>query len=184
MNTKLIILKNSLSLLISLVLFAFPTANAIPEAVSFCKETLEIDFCAKYIGYQRIEAARDFSDLYLIAVSETKIEVNDAITQINRVRQKFNGLLGKNRISVCEKKYKIAATSFHKSLEVGKKKSKSITDFAEMSQRTQAGFEAVHECEDEWSKHGPRQQSPLTFYFNNIQKLCQITRVIINKFYA
>lgn len=66
-----ILLKNSLSLLISFVLFAFPTKNAIPinEAASFCKETFEVEFCAKYIGYQRIEAARDFSDLYLIVVS-------------------------------------------------------------------------------------------------------------------
>ncbi|KAG7642722.1 Pectinesterase inhibitor domain [Arabidopsis suecica] len=159
-------------------------SNAMPisDVHNFCKETFEVEFCMKYIGSdQRLLAARDFSDMLLIPISETQIQVTNAITQINNIRQRFNDTLGKNRIALCEEKYESAGTSFHKAWEVGQKKSNSSTDHMEITRNTQAGFDAVCECEDEWAKHGPKQESPLTFYYHNVLKLCQITRLIISK---
>ncbi|CAL9235122.1 unnamed protein product [Arabidopsis halleri] len=179
--------KKFIPLLLLLLLCAFPMSNAMPitDVHNFCKETFEVDFCLKYIGSdQRMVAARDFSDMFLITISETQIQVTNAITHINNIRQSLNDPLGKNRIGICEEKYEVAATSFHKAWEVGHKKSNSSTDRMEITRSTQAGFDAVCECEDEWSKHGPRQESPLTFYYHNVLKLCQITRLIISKLEA
>ncbi|XP_010510198.1 PREDICTED: uncharacterized protein LOC104786476 [Camelina sativa] len=178
---------NFRSLLLVLVLFAFSKSNAMPikDVHSFCKETFEEDLCLKHIGsdQQRIVAARDFSDVFLIAATELQIQVNNAITHINNVRRTYVDPLGKERIAVCEKKYEIAADSFHKAWEVGQKKSKALADRVELSNRMKAGYEAVSECEGEWSKHGPKKESPLLFYYLNVIKLCQITHVIIGKTY-
>lgn len=64
--------KNFRSLLLVLMLFAFPKSNAMPikDVYSFCQETFELDLCLKHIGSdKRIIAAHDFSDVFLIAVT-------------------------------------------------------------------------------------------------------------------
>ncbi|KAL1190701.1 Pectinesterase inhibitor 5 [Cardamine amara subsp. amara] len=185
MATMLIKHINCLSLLVVVLLFAFPSSNAMPvkEIHSFCKETFELEFCMQYIGKNtRIAAARDLSDIFLIAISEAQIQMTNAITQIDRVRLQYDDPVRKNRLSVCEKKYESAGDSFHKAWEMGQKKiGRTMEDLEDMFNQTQAGLQAVSDCQDEWAKNGPKQESPLTLQYNNVQKLSQIARVIIKK---
>lgn len=54
-----------------MLLLVFPVATAIPakDIDNLCKETTDVPFCLKYIGQDpRIPAARDLSDVLLIAV--------------------------------------------------------------------------------------------------------------------
>lgn len=111
-------------------------------------------------------------------ISHTITQVTDATTQINRVRKNFNGPFGKKRISFCDKKFEIALTNFQRGWEVGQ--TKQLPNLIEMSRRTQNGFEAVRECENEWTKNGPRQKSPLTFYIFIFNKKYSIEKHVMN----
>ncbi|CAH2059919.1 unnamed protein product [Thlaspi arvense] len=171
------------SLLLLFTLFAFPTSNAMSaeEVSKFCKETPDdVEFCMRYIGRNReIVTARDFNDVFIIAVKQAKLQAADGIKKINKVRKNYNGPIGKKRIQVCEEKYKLASTSFQKAWDAAYKK--SFTERLEMTTGSQGGFEALRQCEDEWAKNGPRQKSPLTLYYNNVYKLWAIMRSTISK---
>ncbi|ANM61684.1 Plant invertase/pectin methylesterase inhibitor superfamily protein [Arabidopsis thaliana] len=173
-----------------LVLFAFPKSNAMPtkDVYSLCKESSEVDFCMKNIGSdKRIVAARDFYDIFLIAVSRTQIIVDTGLLVISGedTRKNYNEPFEKNWVAVCEEKYKIAVNSFQKARVVGEKKSKSLTDRMEMSQLTEAGFEAVLDCQDEWTKILEHEQAcPFSYWYHKVRKLVKITRVIVKRLNA
>ncbi|KAG7654146.1 Pectinesterase inhibitor domain [Arabidopsis suecica] len=160
----------------------------IKDVYSLCKESSEVDFCLKYIGSdKRIVAARDFYDVFLIAISMTQSFVDTGNLAINGedTRKIYNGPFVKNLVVVCVKKYKIAVNSFQKARVVGEKKSKSLADRTEMSQRTEAGFEAVLDCEDAWTYDQKRPRvSPVVYYYHKVRKLIKITRVIIKRLNA
>ncbi|CAL9232346.1 unnamed protein product [Arabidopsis halleri] len=175
--TKHIIFPLSLFLF---VLLEFPVANAmlVKDMHAFCKETNDVNFCLKYIGTdKRILAARDLNDVLLIAFSQCKIQVTNAAKQINKVRQKFSGPIGKERINFCERNYGLASTMFQEAYEMGQQK--MLAYRAHLT--AQSGVDYVRECEDEWKKNGPIQKSPVTLYNTNVVKLFSIIRLIIGK---
>ncbi|EOA28616.1 hypothetical protein CARUB_v10024837mg [Capsella rubella] len=169
------------SLLLVLVLFGFPKSNAIPikDVNSLCKETSEVDLCLKHIGSdKRTVAARDFFNVSYHA-TVIQIQSTNAITHINNIRGNYNDFLARIGSRYAKENTRLWQTVFTRLGKLARKKSKALTDRMEMSDRMKAGFEAVSECEDEWSKHGPKQESPLVFYYHNLIILCQITRVIL-----
>ncbi|XP_024016877.1 LOW QUALITY PROTEIN: pectinesterase inhibitor 5 [Eutrema salsugineum] len=170
------------SLLLFLIL-VFPAANAMKmnDVNTFCKETADVDFCLKYIGTdKRIVAARDLYDVLLIALYQSKIQITNAVKELNRVRPKFSGPIGKERISYCERNYGYASNHVQDALELAKKN--KVYAYKAGSLAT-GGSVFVRECEDEWKKHGPIQKSPVTFYNNNVAKMSSIIRKIIDKLY-
>ncbi|CAN8247112.1 unnamed protein product [Cochlearia groenlandica] len=170
-------------LLLLFVIFAFPTANAmkINDMYSFCKETRDVDFCLKYIGTdKRILAARDLNDLLLIALSQSKIQVTNAMNQIKRVRHKYSGPIGRERIHICERNYGYASTMFQEAWKIGQEH-KVYAYTAHLTALVATDY--VRHCEDGWRKNGPIQTSPVTFYNMNVVKLFSIIRTIINKMY-
>lgn len=116
--------------------------------------------------------------------TELQIQVINAFTHINNVRGSYEDPLGKKRIAVCEKKYEIAGNSFHKVWEIGQKKSKALTDRMEISKGMKAGCDAVSECDDEWLMYGPKHHTHLGLHYQDIMRLCRITRVIMDKLKA
>ncbi|CAH8264373.1 unnamed protein product [Arabidopsis lyrata] len=170
---------NHMCFLTSLILIAFPVANAIParDIDKLCKETTDVPFCLQYIGSDpRIPAARDLSDVLLIAITHSKMQVDDATTHIDRVRRKFSGPNGKRRIEVCKTNYGIASARFHTAWELGLQKS-----FWDVEKLATIGTNAVIDCENVWRRDGPIQTSPLTFYNMNVFKLSGIILLIFDK---
>ncbi|EOA18246.1 hypothetical protein CARUB_v10006738mg [Capsella rubella] len=168
-----------LSLLL-LLFFASTDTNAmlIKDMYAFCKETEDVNFCLKYIGTDvRIITARDFNDVLLIAISQCQYQVNDAATQIDKVRQKFSGPIGTHRIVYCQNYYELAYALFRKAYEEAEG-----GEFASVAQISATdGLNYMRKCEDEWKKNGPIQKSPVTFYLTNVVKLLSIIQVIIEK---
>ncbi|XP_010470005.1 PREDICTED: uncharacterized protein LOC104749979 [Camelina sativa] len=165
-----------------IVLIAFPVVNAmlLQDIYAFCKETNNVNFCLKYIGTdKRILAARNLNDVLLIAFSQCKIQVSEAAKHINKVRQKFSGPIGKERIKFCERNYGLASGLFQEAYETGQQK--VLAYRAHLSAKV--GSTYVRECEEEWKKNGPIQKSPVTYYNTNVIKLSSIIRVIIDKLY-
>ncbi|ESQ51189.1 hypothetical protein EUTSA_v10017899mg [Eutrema salsugineum] len=96
------------SLLLFLIL-VFPAANAMKmnDVNTFCKETADVDFCLKYIGTdKRIVAARDLYDVLLIALYQSKIQITNAVKELNRVRPKFSATGGSVFVRECEDEWK------------------------------------------------------------------------------
>ncbi|XP_010456898.1 PREDICTED: uncharacterized protein LOC104738419 [Camelina sativa] len=169
-----------LLLLLLFVLIASPIVNAmlVKDVHAFCKETNDVNFCLKYIGAdKRISAARDLNDVLLIVFSQCKIQVTEATKHISKVRQKFSGPIGKERIKFCERNYGLASGLFQEAYETGKQK--ALAYRAHLT--AQSGSDYVRKCEEEWKKNGPIQKSPVTFYNTNVIKLFSIIRVIISK---
>ncbi|CAH2060975.1 unnamed protein product [Thlaspi arvense] len=111
--------------------------------------------------------------------SQSKIQVTNAAKEINRVRQKYSGPIGRERIYVCERNYVYASSAFQDAWERGRE-GKIYAYRAHLAAK--AGLIWVRQCEDEWNK-SPIQKSPVTFYNTNVIKLFSIIRTIINKFY-
>ncbi|KAG7573236.1 Pectinesterase inhibitor domain [Arabidopsis suecica] len=180
---------NFLSLLL-LALFAFPKSNALPikDVYSLCKESGVVDFCLEQIGSNKyIVDARDFNDVFLIAISKFQIWVDIGVheSRSDHFRKVYSDPIRKPWLAVCEKKYEIASNNVNKAWEVGQKKSKSLTDRTQMSQLTEAGFEAVLDCDDEWTKDiNHSQVSPFVFWYHDVRNLIKIIRVIIRRLNA
>lgn len=113
-------------------------------------------------------------------VSRAKMKTELGIDDINRVRTSYNGPIGKRRLDVCERNYKLAVTSFQKALEAARKNS-FAKNRMEMSNGIQTGLEAVRQCEDGWVKNGPIQQSPLTFTLGRVNRLYLISLVCLSR---
>ncbi|EOA22195.1 hypothetical protein CARUB_v10002767mg [Capsella rubella] len=169
-----------LSLLLVFELIAFPVVNAMlaKDVQAFCKGTSDVNFCLKYIGSdKRISAARDLNDVLLIAFSQCKTQVTNAAKHISKVRNRFSGPIGKERIKICERNYGLASGLFQEAYETGQQK--VLAYRAHLA--AQGGVEYVRQCEDEWKKNGPIQKSPVTFYNTNVVKLFSIIRLIVTK---
>ncbi|CAE6131518.1 unnamed protein product [Arabidopsis arenosa] len=131
------------------VLIEFPVANAmlVKDMHAFCKETNDVNFCLKYIGTdKRILAARDLNDVLLIAFSQCKIQVTNAAKQINKVRHKFSGPIGKERINICEGNYGLASAMFQEAYEMGQQK--MLAYRAHLT--AQVGVDLVHVLNEEF----------------------------------
>ncbi|XP_010469710.1 PREDICTED: cell wall / vacuolar inhibitor of fructosidase 1-like [Camelina sativa] len=166
-------------LITTLLLFAFPTANAIPkrDVENLCRESTDFSFCLTSLESDpRIAAARDLHDVLLIAITLSKIQVDDATTHIGTVSRKFSGPNGKRRIGVCRRNYGIASNRFQTAWELALKKS-----YGEMEKQAKVGTNAVVDCENAWRRGGPVQTSPLTFYNTNVSKLSGIIFLIFRK---
>ncbi|CAL9235124.1 unnamed protein product [Arabidopsis halleri] len=173
-----------------LVFFAFPKSNALPikDVYSLCKESGVVDYCLKKIGSNKhIVAALDFDDVFLIAISKIQMWVGRGVedSRSDLFREMYSDPIRKPWLAVCEEKYEIASNNFNKAWEIGLKKSKSLTDRTEMSQLTEAGFEAVLDCDDEWTKDmNYAQVSPFSGWYHEVRNLTKITRVIITRLNA
>ncbi|EOA28547.1 hypothetical protein CARUB_v10024762mg [Capsella rubella] len=179
MATMLIINHMCFVMITSLLLFAFPTANSIPveDIDKLCKETTDVTFCLQSIGDDpRTLAARNLRDVLLIAISQSKVQVDDATTHLSTVSGKFTGPNGKRRIKVCKKDYGIASARFQTAWELTLKKS-----YWDMEKMVSLGTNAVVDCENVWRRDGPIQTSPLTSYNMNVFKLSGIILLIFQK---
>ncbi|XP_010507169.2 PREDICTED: uncharacterized protein LOC104783750 [Camelina sativa] len=166
----------SLSLFVFLV---FTTTNAmlIKDMYALCKETKDVNFCLKYIGTDtRILDANGFYDVLVIAISKCQDQVTNAARQINKVRQKFDGPIGTERINFCLASYHLASKLFQRSWEHAHED--VFAAGAQVSAMQGANF--MRECEEEW-KNGPIQKSPVTVYNTNVVKLLSIIQVVVSK---
>ncbi|XP_010412516.1 PREDICTED: uncharacterized protein LOC104698824 [Camelina sativa] len=185
------------------VFLAFTTANAmlIKDMCALCKETKDVNFCLKYIGTDtRILDANGFYDVLVIRdericfipllkikvslfltkiyyqISKCQGQVTNAAKQINKVRQKFDGPVGTERIKFCLASYHLASKLFQKSWEQAHEDM-----FAAGAQDSATkGAKFMRECEEEW-KNGQIQKSPVTFYTTNVVKLLSIIQVVVSK---
>ncbi|XP_010430953.2 PREDICTED: uncharacterized protein LOC104715223 [Camelina sativa] len=184
LNIATMLIKHMTSpLSLSLFVFlAFTTANAmlIKDMYALCKETKDVNFCLKYIGTDtRILDANGLYDVLVIAISKCQDQVTNAAKQINKVRQKFNGPVGTQRLNFCLASYHVASKLFQKSWEYANED----MDAAGAKASATDGANYMRECEEEW-KNGPIQKSPVTFYNRNVVKLLSIIQVIVSKIYG
>lgn len=109
-------------------------------------------------------------------ITQSKMQVDDATTHIDRVHRRFSGPNGKRRIEVCKTNYGIASARFHTAWELGLQKS-----YWDVDKLQRIGTNAVVDCENVWRRDGPIQKSPLTFYNMNVFKLSGIILQIFQK---
>lgn len=102
-----------------------------------------------------------FSFLTCTQISQNQKQVTNATTTINKIRPKYNGPLGKKRLSLCEMKFKEVSGLLQKSLESGKTGSIRSLKVAEAD--TLKCISAMNDCKNTWSYplNGPDQSNPL-----------------------
>ncbi|ESQ51731.1 hypothetical protein EUTSA_v10017377mg [Eutrema salsugineum] len=120
--------------------------------------------------------AGNIARLFLVVISNAKMQVDDANTHIGQVSRKYNGPNGKRRINFCRKNYKTASALFQNSWYEAQKNKLSFA-----KQHALVATNDVNQCEDGWKKGGPVQKSPFTVYTNNVNNTNSVIDLIVRK---
>ncbi|XP_075648652.1 pectinesterase inhibitor 5-like [Castanea sativa] len=143
---------------------------------NICQKTVDYEFCQSTLRSDERTFAANPDGLVLISISITSNHVLNTIDQIPNILKTLTDPLDKTRIQNCQTDYSEIAVNLNAAYSASEPKA-----YQEVINSLRGALIKCVECDDEYRLTPPKRDSPLLNASIRLQKLIDITWVIIEE---